>query len=308
MEIKAACSKILESRSSFDRLQALAYRDIYINNIGIRVLGIHFMDIAPDWTVKSHRHPFFEFHYVLQYDVYTSIHNTEFKIGEGQFYTMPPGTYHAHWHSNVTGHIGFALRWEFIKPKTVELKSSISPELERSVESFEKASSAPVTDSGTVAKSLLALLDMATRGSDLLQMQLSFCELLMAVSGFYKTAEQTPVNREYLENQTVNMAVQFIEDNCTNDIGAHDIANSVHISYSHLARLFKKHTGRTITYHLNKAKLSRAVRLLKLSDKNLAQIARESGFSNENYFCTVFKKFYGRTPTTAREDNLPLPD
>jgi len=300
--------RILEAKNGFEHLEALAYREIYINSIGIRVLGIHFMDIAPDWNVKRHRHPFYEFHYVLKNNVCTTINQTEYKVEEGQFYIMPPGTYHSHRQDLSTGHTGFALRWEYIKPKAPDLKGSIASEPEKSLESFNYASSAPVTDDGTVAESLLSLLNLALRGSGALQLQLSFCGLLMAISGFYKTSEQLPINREYIENQTVNMAVRFIEDNCTQDIGADDIADSVHTSYSHLARLFKKHTGETITWHLNKAKLVRAVRLLKCSDKNLAQVARESGFSNENYFCTVFKKFYGRTPATAREDKLPLPE
>ncbi|HII4430337.1 TPA: helix-turn-helix domain-containing protein [Clostridium perfringens] len=43
--------------------------------------------------------------------------------------------------------------------------------------------------------------------------------------------------------------------------------------------------------------------LLKDFNLSLLDIAHKVGFSNQSYYCTVFKKFTGLTPLKYREDN-----
>ena len=65
---------LYDYKQYFDRLQAIAYKQISINGVCIRVLGVHFMDNGPDWKVIKHRHSFFEFHYVAEnYDVRNAV-------------------------------------------------------------------------------------------------------------------------------------------------------------------------------------------------------------------------------------------
>lgn len=294
----------------FDRLQAIAYKHISINGISIRVLGIHFMDSGPGWKVIKHRHSFFEFHYVTDNYVYTTINNSEQKIEAGSFYIMPPGIYHSHRQDPECGHMGFALRWEFIfNGKKDEKPDNFGYEPSRFHDVLLGAHSRPVQDDAGVSDGMLVLLKMAGSGAGLLQLQLEFCQLINNIAGCYTTGANVcsaVINYNFLENQIVNNAIKFIEENYFLDIDVKDISSSVHLSYSHLARLFKEHTGDTVNHHLNKIRLTKAQRLIKCSDMSITQIAREVGYNNDHYFCTAFKKFYGVTPGRYRQSDIKL--
>jgi len=294
----------------FDRLQAIAYKQISINGVCIRVLGVHFMDNGPDWKVIKHRHSFFEFHYVADSYSYTTINNLEQRIEAGNFYLMPPGTYHSHRQDPVCGHIGFSLRWEFVlNGQKDEKPDNFGYEFSRIRDVLSNAHSRPVPDDTVISKCMLGLLKMAGSGAGVLQLQLEFCQLINNIAAFYMTgatACSSVINHNFLENQIVNNAIKFIEENYPQDIGVNDISSSVHLSYSHLARLFKEHTGDSVNHHINKIRLGKAQRLLMCTDKNLAQIAGEVGYNNDHYFCTAFKKLYGVTPSSFRRSNSKL--
>lgn len=292
----------------FDKLQAIAYKHITINGIYLRVLGIHFMDYGPDWKVIKHRHSFFEFHYVTDNYSYTAINNSEQKVEAGSFYLMPPGTYHSHRQDPGVGHLGFALRWEFMQnDRRDEKLDNVSCEFSRINDILANAHSQPVADTSGICGSMLGLLEMAESGAGALQMQLEFCQLINNIAGCYSTVAKTYspiINYRFLESQIVNNAIKFIEENYLQEIDVNDISCSVHLSYSHLARLFKEYTGDSVNHHLSRIRLSKAQKLLLFSDKSIAQIAREVGYNNDHYFCTAFKKFFGVTPGRCRKGNI----
>lgn len=300
----AGCGK------NFERLQVIACKDIFINGNCIRILGIHFMDYGLDWNVKKHKHSFFEFHYVTENNVFTTINDVEYYIRPGQFYIMPPGTFHSHRQDPGTWHIGFALRWEVIKEgKLCGSCSNYSYDFEKVHECLSNAPSYPVTDSGSVLRGMVSILEKTEWGSGLLELQLMFIQLIMDIARSYSTRISDVhfnVNDSFLESQIVNNAIRFIEENYIQEIGVEDISNSIHMSYSHLSRLFKNHTGETLTHYLNKIRLARAQRLLKCSDKSIGQVARETGFSSEYYFCTIFKKFHSISPGNYRSSKGAL--
>lgn len=295
---------------NFEKLQVIAYKDIVINGIGLRNLGIHFMDYGSEWNVKSHKHSFFEFHYVTDHYTYTSINGMEQKIGQGSFYLMPPGTYHSHREEPGEGHIGFAIRWEFIETDTCKNHGAHpSSEFGRYAGILQDAPSNPVKDDGVLMDGMLQLLKMAGDGSSIIELQLELTRLILRIVRYYKDVDpsnKVEINHTFIENNMIDSAIKFIEENYDQDIDVEDVSHSVHLSYSHLSRLFKKYTGKTITWQLNNIRLSKAQRLLLCSDKRISQVAREVGFNNEYYFCSLFKKYYGVSPGTFRHSKAAL--
>lgn len=296
---------IVKYKEAFDMLQAIAYKDIIINGICVRNLGIHLLEWNPEWNVKKHKHSFFEFHYVSGNRVYTAINGVEREINEGHFYIMPPGTYHSHRQEQGKGHTGFALRWEFVKlnQECSTCKNTCS-DVELIFRNLSNASSYPVADAQSVVfNGMTRLLLLAEQNCGVIQLQLAFFDLILTLNQFYseKNCEHhEAINTSFLENRIVNSSVKFIEENYNQEIEVEDVSNSVHLSYSHLSRLFKKHTGETINYRLNRVRLVKAQQLLMCSDKSIAQIAREVGFNSEYYFSSIFKKTYGISPGSYR--------
>jgi len=176
----------LEFKEQFDSLYDIVYKDICINRTQLRILGIHFMNVGPEWKVKKHMHSFFEFHYVIEGHVYTTINNVEYKISQGNFYIMPPGVLHSHRHDIESGHTGFALRWEFVdRDEGIEKSGYITSELDKISKILLYAHSRPVKDDGSVLNSMMEILKAAKNGCSVLELQLLFCRIIIAISKKY---------------------------------------------------------------------------------------------------------------------------
>ena len=72
-------------------------------------------------------------------------------------------------------------------------------------------------------------------------------------------------------------------------------------SQNYLCRLFKQHTGMTMTDYLNNIRINYAVLLLKTQNLSVQQIAYECGFKNISYFNRVFREYYNMTPTQFKK-------
>lgn len=74
------------------------------------------------------------------------------------------------------------------------------------------------------------------------------------------------------------------------------------ISYSKMRKDFKAYMGMTLGDYLLQLRLTQAKLLLSQTNEPIKQIALDTGFQNEYYFSTVFKKAIGVTPGTFRSD------
>ncbi len=97
-------------------------------------------------------------------------------------------------------------------------------------------------------------------------------------------------------------ALKFIDENFTQNISLEDIASYVHMSKIYFHNIFKASVGMTIHRYVMYKKLTMAKKLLITTNKTLAEIAMECGFSSQSYFNYVFKKELGLTPKKYIEE------
>ncbi len=69
---------------------------------------------------------------------------------------------------------------------------------------------------------------------------------------------------------------------------------------SHLCKSFKRYYNETPTEFINRIRLFKAARELKVTDKKIAAIAAELGFDSLSHFHRLFKRHYGLTPADYR--------
>ena len=81
-----------------------------------------------------------------------------------------------------------------------------------------------------------------------------------------------------------------------------DLGADMGISRVQLYRKVKVMTGKSPVELLREIRLQRANKLLKSTDKTVAEVAYEVGFGTPGYFSACFKKQYGKYPTEMRED------
>jgi signal transduction histidine kinase/DNA-binding response OmpR family regulator/ligand-binding sensor domain-containing protein len=79
------------------------------------------------------------------------------------------------------------------------------------------------------------------------------------------------------------------------------LASEAGISRAQLHRKMKEMTGISTAEFIRNIRLQQAARLLKEHKINVTQIAYDVGFSNSGHLATVFKKFYGVSPTEYAE-------
>ena len=72
-------------------------------------------------------------------------------------------------------------------------------------------------------------------------------------------------------------------------------------SYSHLTKLFKQYTGKTLIEYFKEAKLHMAENLLISSDYSCQRISDCAGYKSLSHFTKAFRSAYGTTPSEYRK-------
>jgi len=99
----------------------------------------------------------------------------------------------------------------------------------------------------------------------------------------------------------VKKAIEFLDLKYDNPIMVKDVAAEVNVHPSYLYRIFKKHTGKTISEYLSEIRVANAKKLLERTDVPVIDIAGYVGFNSRQYFSSVFKKQTGLSPALYRK-------
>lgn len=102
-------------------------------------------------------------------------------------------------------------------------------------------------------------------------------------------------------NETITNAIYYIDTHFRENPSLEQTAAHVHLSPSHFSKLFKATVNCTYSAYLLKTRLQFADTLLIQTDMSITEIALQSGFSNSNYFCDVFRKSHGMSPSQYRK-------
>lgn len=185
-------------------------------------------------------------------------------------------------------------------------------------------SSAPAVHSGTLAAETLRdvkntfivtatlVSRAAIRGGLNVQNALSLsdiyiqrCELLDSLEHINNLQYHMVLDyAERVHNLFMGQNVSRLAKDVANYVQQHlfepmDIASLSHalfISRTHLAALFKKETGITLSEYVLNAKIIEAKKILCHTDKSISAIAIHLGFSSQSHFTNTFKKITGITP------------
>ncbi len=102
-----------------------------------------------------------------------------------------------------------------------------------------------------------------------------------------------------------------IRDQYAEKLAVGAAARMVGMSPAAFAKAFKQVAGMTLLAYLNHARLGHAARLLRETDRSIADIAVSTGFSDQSYFDRRFKAAFGMPPNRFRtrpESVVPRPE
>nr|WP_233167352.1 response regulator [Paenibacillus roseus] len=98
----------------------------------------------------------------------------------------------------------------------------------------------------------------------------------------------------------VQKITEFIQEHYGKSLTVEKIAAHVYLSPNYVRSLFKEHTGETILNYITQLRMQKASELLKRPELKIHEIALAVGYENTSYFCSVFHKHMGCTPSEYR--------
>lgn len=110
-------------------------------------------------------------------------------------------------------------------------------------------------------------------------------------------------SREQTEKRTIYRAISYLHEHISDpDLGLEPISRAVNLSPSYLSNIFKKEMNIGLSSYLVTARIELAKAILKETDTAIQDIPGRIGFRSVSYFCSVFKKYAGTTPSQYRDD------
>lgn len=129
-------------------------------------------------------------------------------------------------------------------------------------------------------------------------------ELLANISDVLSQSLET-VKRHERYSDILDQVEQFLEQQYASPtLSPEMIAEHLGISAKYLRSLYKKASGEPLGESINRYRMDQAKRLLEQTEASVQDIALRSGFTNINYFYTLFKKYNGITPNEFRSLRL----
>lgn len=95
-------------------------------------------------------------------------------------------------------------------------------------------------------------------------------------------------------------AVDYINDNFSERITMDNLCMVSGVSKQYLCLLFRNNLNSRPMEYIAKRRIMAAKELLKSTAKTVDEIAAETGFCTSSYFCKLFRRYEGITPTDFR--------
>ena len=244
---------------------------------------------------NMHRHRTYELYYLVKGQREYFIEDRFFMVNEGDFVLIPKNVFHrtaGEGGLRYLVHFSDSFLQKFFTQETTTGFLEQIPFLFRS--------------EGTAQERLQSLLaEMLAEHSRAEREQQPLNEL--KISGYLyqilftmANSPNTYVPHTYTDER-ITRIIQYINENYNRITDIGQIAEHFFISKYHLCRFFRKNLGIPLMAYLNTIKVNQACKMMKAGCSNMTRIALECGFNSSSYFCKVFKKERGISPTEYRK-------
>lgn len=104
----------------------------------------------------------------------------------------------------------------------------------------------------------------------------------------------------------VERTLEVMQQNLNMHVSIHELASMANMSHAYYVLQFRRHTGESPRSYFSKLKIAKACEYLRKTDGKIENIAHLVGYEDPFYFCRLFKRIVGRTPTEYRRDPGPV--
>ncbi len=215
--------------------------------------------------------------YVLSGDiVYSLCDKSELRAKTGDILYLPQGSF-------------YSVKFESEKTKTMLVNFNLR---DKNSEIIILSSNIAFCKKSKETESLISeICDIYTnKVENKLLLKEKLCHLLNMLTS--EMSEKTPILK----------ALDYINNNLTNNFKISELARISAMSESTFRREFKKETGFSPIKYINREKLKKAKQLLFFSDLSVGEIALNLGFFDAAHFCKAFKSEYNIYPIQCKKE------
>jgi len=263
----------------------------------------------PSWHMEPNRHDSYEMVYIKRGKAVFEIAEYPAEIGPNDIIIIKPNQPHKFIVKSETGCEFIVLSFKFVNNFANQYSDVSGVSLEDFLNFVSgKESGAFITLKVSQKNEIITLLNRILNeklnpdiGSEFLN-YLLVMELFVLISRALKMEWESSIkNKSPKIKELIQVSVNYIHNNYERDISLKDIAQYVFLSTSYFTRAFKEEMGISPISYLLKLRIERAKELLKETDKKISDIALSVGFSNQQRFNDIFKKYVKLTPLQYRK-------
>jgi len=258
------------------------------------------------WTMEPSRHDIYELVYMKKGNAVFEISSVPVSLGPNDIIIIKPRQYHKFSVKSQSGCEFIVLNFGFESLKNEQLSEVPLEDFLNFVSGkesgpFIKLKVSQKNDIINILNRIVKERENEDLGSDFLN-YLMILELFVYISRALKMEWENSIKVKSPKlKELVEIAARFINNNYERDISLGDIAKYVFLSPSYFTRAFKEHMKVSPINYLLTLRVERAKELLRDTDTKIGEIALSVGFSNQQRFNEIFKKYCGMTPLQYRK-------
>ncbi|MCX7841538.1 MAG: AraC family transcriptional regulator [Clostridia bacterium] len=259
------------------------------------------------WSMEPNRHEVFEMVYVKKGNAVFEIAGQPVPIGPNDIIIIKPNQPHKFSVKSEAGCEFIVLNFGFTSQMNSEFSEVSLEDFLNFVNSKETGAfiSLKVSQKNEIINLLNRILkerESTEIGSEFLN-RLMVLELFVFISRALKMEWENSIKYKSPKlKELIHISINYINNNFERDISLGDIARFVFLSPSYFTRAFKDETGISPINYLLKVRIERAKELLTETDTKISTIALNVGFSNQQRFNEIFKKYTKMTPLQYRKN------
>lgn len=118
-----------------------------------------------------------------------------------------------------------------------------------------------------------------------------------AIKEIMQELKELSGSRTVPEDDRMERLLHYISQNYQEDLKLADLSRVFNLNYSYLSSYFNQEMKEGFNDYLNRIRIEQACKLLKETGLPIAEVGSQVGYADHSYFCRVFKKITGRTPS-----------
>ena len=239
-----------------------------------------------DYYFSGEQHDFYELVYVVRGKAGITAGDRVYVLEQGQCVLHPPMEFHRVWAEDATSPELIILSFYAKQmPPAIGGRYCMSPSVRVLIEEWMDENVRVFTHENIL---VTGILDYAGARRQLSMLELVLAELF--------SSDPAPGRVHSGSAGAYTEIVRTMKEHLGQPLTIEQLSNLCHMSKSNLKRIFLRYSGMGVIGYFNRMKINRACELL-VQGESVGNTARVLGFSDQNYFSTVFRRITGLSPS-----------